>query len=208
LQVCPNGHLTEVAEKLFAGKGFTATSVRDIAHEAGVNLAMISYYFGSKDKLMETIFEHRMSYMKLKMENLVFDKEITPVQKINLLVDAYIDRVMSQDDFHRLMNRQQLNPEDNPLLPLIFEVKRKNHDLIKALIQQGQKAGIFRRNIDIPLMMSTLIGTVGQVLLNQNFYRNICNHQKLGDEEYKQYIKRKLKLHLKSLFKAVLIHES
>jgi len=42
-----------VAERLFADKGFHGTSVRDIAQEADVNIAMISYYFGSKDKLLE-----------------------------------------------------------------------------------------------------------------------------------------------------------
>ena len=43
------------AEKLFAEKGFAATSTRDIAKNAGVNVSMISYYFGSKEKLFEEI---------------------------------------------------------------------------------------------------------------------------------------------------------
>jgi len=49
------------AERLFSTKGFDGTSVRDIADEAGVNIAMISYYFGSKEKLMEALFERRSS---------------------------------------------------------------------------------------------------------------------------------------------------
>ncbi|HNO01068.1 MAG TPA: TetR family transcriptional regulator, partial [Chitinophagaceae bacterium] len=40
------------AEKLFAEKGYNGTSVRDIAEKAGINLAMVSYYFGSKEKLL------------------------------------------------------------------------------------------------------------------------------------------------------------
>ena len=48
------------AEKLFAEKGFYATSTRDIAKSAGVNVSMISYYFGSKEKLFEEIFKVRM----------------------------------------------------------------------------------------------------------------------------------------------------
>ncbi len=42
--------ILEVAEKLFAANGFDGTSIRDIASEAEVNIAMISYYFGSKEK--------------------------------------------------------------------------------------------------------------------------------------------------------------
>ena len=39
------------AEKLFAEKGFDGTSTREIAKNAEVNISMISYYFGSKEKL-------------------------------------------------------------------------------------------------------------------------------------------------------------
>ena len=46
----------EAAETLFAAKGFNGTSVLDISETAGVNLAMISYYFGSKKKLFEAMF--------------------------------------------------------------------------------------------------------------------------------------------------------
>ncbi len=47
------------AELLFSQKGFDGTSVRDIAEAAGINTAMISYYFGSKEKLMEEILKER-----------------------------------------------------------------------------------------------------------------------------------------------------
>lgn len=52
------------AEKLIALKGFTATSIREIAKEAGVNIAMISYYFGSKEKLLENLLQTRMEENK------------------------------------------------------------------------------------------------------------------------------------------------
>ncbi len=51
--------LLDTAESLFSRKGFEGTSVRDIAEAAGINTAMISYYFGSKEKLMEQIFERK-----------------------------------------------------------------------------------------------------------------------------------------------------
>jgi len=63
--------IIEAAEKLFSENGFDGTSVRDIAEEAGVNLAMISYYFGSKEKLMESIFKHRGEHMKLQLESMI-----------------------------------------------------------------------------------------------------------------------------------------
>lgn len=47
------------AERLFADRGFDGVSVRDIVHEAGVNLAAVSYHFGSKSALLLSIFRRR-----------------------------------------------------------------------------------------------------------------------------------------------------
>ena len=49
--------ILEAAEELFAQKGFDGTSVRELGKKAGINIAMISYYFGSKEKLMEALFD-------------------------------------------------------------------------------------------------------------------------------------------------------
>jgi AcrR family transcriptional regulator len=47
------------AERVFGRRGIDAASVREIAKEANINIAMISYYFGSKDKLVENLFSCR-----------------------------------------------------------------------------------------------------------------------------------------------------
>ena len=51
--------LIEVAERLFAERGFGATSVRHITAEAGCNLAAVNYHFGGKDQLYEEVFRLR-----------------------------------------------------------------------------------------------------------------------------------------------------
>jgi len=51
--------ILDAAESLFAAEGYHGTSVRAITKEAGVNLASISYHFGSKELLLEALFEHR-----------------------------------------------------------------------------------------------------------------------------------------------------
>src|SRR5215216_4026858 len=49
-------HLLLVALRLFSEKGFAKTSIRDIAHAAGANVAAISYYFGDKAGLYRAVF--------------------------------------------------------------------------------------------------------------------------------------------------------
>src|SRR6187549_1267760 len=99
--------IMETAEILFAEKGFNGTSVRDIAEKAGVNLAMISYYFGSKDKLLEAIFERRGEHTKLILEDLANKEGMSSLDKMNLLVDHYLQKIVKQQCFHRIMVREQ-----------------------------------------------------------------------------------------------------
>ena len=45
--------IVEAARKIFTQKGYAATKTRDIAEEAGINLALLNYYFGSKENLFK-----------------------------------------------------------------------------------------------------------------------------------------------------------
>jgi AcrR family transcriptional regulator len=55
------------AEKLFAERGFNGVSVRDIADDARVPLALVGYYFGKKAELFATIFEQRRDYFERRV---------------------------------------------------------------------------------------------------------------------------------------------
>jgi len=199
--------IMEAAEELFAEKGFDGTSVRDIADEAGVNLAMISYYFGSKEKLMESLFKYRGESIKLQLESMLENKELSSLQKVYGLIDNYIVRIMKQQCFHKILSREQMVDMKGTTTQLILELKKMNQELVKKLIEEGQKRGEFKKNIDVPLMMATLIGTTSHLVTTQHYYRKLNNLESLPDEEFEKHIKKKLSNHLKSLFKATLTYE-
>lgn len=197
----------ETAEILFAEKGFNGTSVRDIAEKAHVNLAMISYYFGSKDKLLESLFDYRGEHIKLKLESMVDDKTLGSFEKLELLIDHYIEKIMNQQCFSRIMVREQVVNHTGITAKLITQMKKRNQEIISKLIHQGQKKGEFKKNIDIPLMMATLVGTAGHLIATQPYYREINNLQSMSEEEFQKHIKKKLSQHLKKLFKAILTND-
>jgi len=199
--------IMEAAEELFAEKGFDGTSVRDVAKEAGVNLAMISYYFGSKEKLMESLFKYRGAFIKMQLESMIENKELSSLEKVYALIDNYIERIIKQQCFHKIMAREQMVDLKGTTTRLIYELKRTNQELVKKLIQEGQKKGDFKKNIDVPLMMATLVGTTSHLVTAQHYYRKLNNLESLSDEEFKKHIKKKLSNHLKSLFKAILSYE-
>ena len=96
------------AEKLFASKGFDGTSVRDIAEAAGINLAMISYYFGSKEKLMEALFDQRTGHIKMRVESLLKDDALDPFEKLGVLIDEHINKAIDLQLFYKIMVTEQM----------------------------------------------------------------------------------------------------
>ena len=200
--------IIDAAQKLFAEHGFDGTSVRDIAHEAGINVAMISYYFGSKEKLMEAIFEQKTNYTRIKVENLLQNDALSHLEKVNILIDDYVEKFIAQQQFHRIMIREQLIEKDTPISGFILELKKRNLVSIKKLIHDGQKSGSFKKNIDIILMMTTMVGTVSQMITSQWFYREMNNLEDMPEPEFQKLIKKKLSVHLKNLFKVMLTYEA
>lgn len=199
--------IINTAEKLFSVTGFDGTSVRDIANEAGVNVAMISYYFGSKEKLMEAVFEQKTNKIRLRVENLMQDSKLSHMEKVYVLIDDYMDKFFSQQEFHKIMMREQLSEKNSLVMDLIHELKKRNHESIKSLINDGQKKGAFKKNIDLVFMMATLTGVASQIVTTQRFYQEVNNIHDVAHEEFSKQLKKKLSTYLKNIFKAILSNE-
>lgn len=200
--------IIETSERLFAQKGFDATSVRDIAEEAGINVAMISYYFGSKEKLMEAIFEAKIGKVQMRVEELLKDDSLLPFEKIYTLIDEHIERVMHSQHFYRIMISEQLTNKNPAILQTVKQLKVRNAELISTLIKEGQQKGFFKKKVDVVLMLNTMLGTVWQSIISKEHYREFTNSQLLTDEEYETQLKKKLSTHIKTLFKAILTNEA
>ena len=200
--------IMETAEELFAEKGFSGTSVRDIADAAAVNVAMISYYFGSKEKMLESIFTYRAESTTLKLESMFNNNMLSPIEKVNQMIDYYIDKFLNQQCFHKVMMREQVANHRHVITGLIQNYKKRNQVLVKQLIHEGQKSGDFIKNIDIPLLMTTLVGTVSHMITTQHFYKEINNLQAMPDDQFQKLIRKKLSAHIKFIFKATLTHEA
>jgi AcrR family transcriptional regulator len=199
--------IMEAAEELFAERGFAGTSVRDIAEAAHINLAMVSYYFGSKEKLMEAMFHYRGISFKLHLENILHNENLSPFQKVYKLIEDYIDRIFKKQCFHKIMVREQMVNGNKAIGEQIFQLKQTNLALFKELIHEGQKKGEFKKNIDASFLMMTLVGTTSQLVTAQHYYKKMNQLDSLSDEEFEKLIKKKLSGYLKNLFKAILTYE-
>jgi len=194
-------HILQVAEALFADKGFDGTSVRDIAGQAGVNLAMISYYFGSKEKLMAALVEYRSNYTRGLLEELNKDESLTPWDKIDRLIDLYVDKILNNYKFHCIMTTHLPTIQSGEIKEMITDIKAKNYEEVKKIIQEGQKKKVFRK-IDIELSVGSIMGTLTHATLSKSLYCRLLNIDCNDDELYRKKMIPKIKAHLKQLLRA------
>ncbi|MBW4360722.1 TetR/AcrR family transcriptional regulator [Flavobacterium taihuense] len=197
--------ILQVAEKLFAEKGFDGTSIRDIAKEAKINIAMVSYYFGSKEQLLESIILNRITDIKLQLDILTLEK-LDPLEKIHKLIALYIDKINSNRCIYKIMHFEFSSSQRVINLQAFTDLKKGNLKSIESIIQDGQEKGIFKKDIVVPLLTTTILGTYFHFHLNRPFYENLLHLN--TEEEYNTYIKTTLTMHIQQTIKALLTYES
>jgi len=110
--------IKEAARKVFLQKGYSATRTRDIAEEAGINLALLNYYFRSKEKLFHQVMQEKVQQFFGVLLKIINDSSTKLETKIELMVSNYIDVLM-----------------ENPELPLFVLSEMKGHgDAIKKIL--------------------------------------------------------------------------
>lgn len=89
--------ILEIARKHFVQKGFAATRMQEIADEAGINKAMLHYYFRSKDKLYQKIIEQTLDMMLPRFAKSL-GSEGTFSEKLERVVETYITTLMEHPE--------------------------------------------------------------------------------------------------------------
>lgn len=195
--------ILQVAETLFAEKGFEGTSIRDISKEANINVAMVSYYFGSKEKLLEALILHKTSGLKEQLVHLI-DENLEPLEKINKLIALYIHRINCNRGIYRVLHFELASQKKALEIQSFSEIKKANLKSLELIIQEGQAKGVFRKDIIIPLLTTTILGTYFHFQMNKPFYEEILNLK--TDEEFDNYVKTDLTKHIQQTIKALLIY--
>lgn len=131
-QTAPNRKETilRTAERLFAQRGFHGVSIRDIAEEAGVPLALVGYHYGPKVDLYHEIYRQRAGYVQERLNMLArVQQDAAPGQRLEEIVKAFVLpvlKVAATPDgriFLRLMSRGMNDQvaEDEPVIRELFD---------------------------------------------------------------------------------------
>ena len=181
--------IKEAARKLFTQKGFSAVRTRDIAEEAGINLALLNYYFRSKQKLFDIIMLENFRKFLQIISGKLLDENLTLEQKIENLVEAYIDRLTENPDLPLfVLNELRGNPnkiateissEAAPMRALFFKQ-------IAAGSNDGKIAPMEPLHFVANLVGLTVFPFVGKPILQRV--------TEVNDEEFARYMQQRKKL--------------
>ncbi len=166
--------ILESAKKIFYQKGLKGARMQEIADDAGVNKAMLHYYFRSKTKLFDKVFEQSVQGVTPLLMN-VFLKKSDLESKIKHLVEMLIDLFLKEPYFSNfIVNELSQNPDklyrnimdaEGGLIGQVIPV-------INQQIQVAIEKGIVKNNIKsaeliLNIMSLCLLPIMTQTVLQQ-----------------------------------------
>jgi AcrR family transcriptional regulator len=140
------------ARTVFMKKGYGSTRTRDIAEEAGINLALLNYYFRSKEKLFELVMMEKFQKFFGIIFPVINDASTSLEKKIELIVNNYIDMLLENPDLPIfVLSEIRNNPER-----FVSNVQLKKILTDSAFVKQMQE----KRPDLAPLqLITTLLGS-------------------------------------------------
>ncbi len=184
--------IAAAAQELFAARGFDGTAIRDIAGKAGVNGAMIHYYFGNKEGLYLALLEDAASRVRALLIETTAGSGSTR-EKLARFVDAYAAYMLSQPNLARILYREMLTGARH-IKQIAQQYAVTNFTMLRTMIAEGVKRGELR-NIDADLAPISLMG---MVVIFQ-FLRPIISVA-LGKTEYNERFVNRVAAHTIDLF--------
>lgn len=171
--------ILQAAIKIFMRDGYDGARMQEIADEAGMNKALIHYYFKSKEKLFEKIFLEKRNDFLPRINALFFSVELTFIEKMELYVENYMMLLMK-----------------NPYLPKFLICNAHKHPNFMEMMPSEFVRGLLTyfeleitsgriRKVDPRQFMISVIG----MCIMPFAFRNVISHiMQMGEADFEQLI--------------------
>ncbi|CQR72998.1 putative HTH-type transcriptional regulator YttP [Sporomusa ovata DSM 2662] len=188
--------LIEAAIPLFATKGLAAVSVKELADAAGVNIALISYYFGGKDKLYAFVLENQLAILRDAIDA-ISKEEISAVMKLRRFADLLIVTNKKNPYIDRLFFTEVFNPTKY-FDSLVKSATRHSHFFLQGCIEEAKRNGEFRSDIDSDLAAMSLLKILNLSFTAQDLFKELMpSKQDIAAE----YMSQALEIYLNGVAK-------
>ncbi|KFF14472.1 TetR family transcriptional regulator [Chryseobacterium soli] len=186
-------HILDIAEELIAKKGYEGTSVRDICTKANINVAMISYYFGSKEKMMSYLYQYRVLKTRENFSEFADTiKEGKPEMQMKEIIKYIVSQLFKYNYFHGFVTQELRHTENlkDELLDFYQLFVKKLDEVIK----KGVASGVFTFTPKPEDILTTIIGSTLFVIRNKNFYELYVPSK--NEEAYGKEAEKKVRMNL------------
>ena len=200
-------HILDVAEKVFSELGFDGASTRTISGEAGVNMAMLNYYFGSKEGLFLAVFNRKIISFQNLLQNLGNDGNMTAWNKIEKYIELYAQRVVNNNCFQKMLYQEMAMQRRGDLANSISDILMKNVSEVHKILQDGIDSGEFNKDIDMEMVTATIYGTKNFIINSPQLTSLMLGYDIQNDKLLEERLKPRIAAYLKKLLKAYLLKE-
>jgi AcrR family transcriptional regulator len=174
------------ARKVFIAKGMAGARMQDIADEAGINKALLHYYFRSKEKLFEQIFKE-LSFQFLPRVNAIFESDRPLFEKIEMFCGEYISK-MIENPFIPLFIVNEMNKQPDVFLKKMWGGKKpvvtKLVEQIDKEVKKGHIRKIHPTHLLLNMVSMCIFPFIGKPLcqlvmgINDVMYRQLMEERK------------------------------
>ena len=151
--------ILEVAEKHFIEKGLTGTRTTEIANEAGVNHALLHYYFRTKENLFEKIFEQKTTQL-LNSFSFAIDDDTSFFDKLQSAIESHFEILRKTPKMPLFIIREIVLDKDRKdfILKNMLPVGKELYNKLKAVIRNEIRKGVIRpvKTLDLVLNIVSL----------------------------------------------------
>lgn len=153
--------ILNAAAKLFKERGYTATTLRDVADEVGLKAGSIYYHFASKDVIMDEVLDSglRAVYEAVKSAMNVNDNQNDYQAKIEACVHAHLKMLFTQGDFVSA-NIRLYNHLPKEIQGRHQALRREYSDMWDTLLFDAQKAGFLQSDLEIVPARQFILGSL------------------------------------------------
>ncbi len=171
-------HMARVAARLFADRGFDATSVREIVEAAGVTKPTLYYHFGSKQGLAEALLTRPMGEFVATLRGLV-ERESDPVRMLRGLFATQIAFLAEEPDRGRFLYAICFGPQNSGLREEMHRFGEAMDGVTEACALRMAEAGVIDRGrVDACAQVIrglTMSSTLDHILLGRPLESNLAD---------------------------------
>jgi TetR/AcrR family fatty acid metabolism transcriptional regulator len=156
--------ILRAAIKVFAGSGFFNSKVADVAREAGVADGTVYLYFKNKDDILVSIFNYYMEEALAAGKASLAETD-DPVEKLRRIVRAHLER-LGRDRNLAVVFQVELRSSTKFMEQFSATKVAEYLDLIRSVIEEGQKRGVFRPELNTKIVSKVLFGALDEMATN------------------------------------------